>query len=222
MDDTILGGGDWLGGEADTAALHRMPFRDDGRTPQDVALRGKAGRKTQPGELVEGCRNHTGGLQGRKTCGTMRLADNGDGFQGGRHQLLGDCPVGGSVEINIQHHQLPAIVFHPVPWRSTQISCRERNGDRHPWGKVASAAHHHEGYVCWCHIPWLAQVIWCPGQGTMSWYLDGIWSGSQDTPHSADILIPAPDGGKGGGVLRACLTDPRWGNSGGPPITHNI
>ena len=50
----------------------------------------------------------------------------------------------------------------------------------------------------------------------------GVWSGSQDALHTADIMGPDPDGDKGGGPLWARLPDPQQGNSGEPPITHNF
>ena len=79
-----------------------------------MALRSKAVGKPQPGELGEGHCHHTGGLQGRRNRGVMRLSDGGDDPQEVSHQLLGYWPGGGPVEGDIWNHQLPAIVLHPV------------------------------------------------------------------------------------------------------------
>ena len=59
-------------------------------------------------------------------------------------------------------------------------------------------------------------------KGPMSGYPGRIWIGYQDAPHSADILIPATYGREGGGPLQACITEPHQGNSGGPPVTHDL
>ena len=56
----------------------------------------------------------------------------------------------------------------------------------------------------------------------MSGYPGGVWSGAQDAPHTAGIMGPAPDDGKGGGPLRARLPGTPLGNSGALPVTHNI
>ena len=53
----------------------------------------------------------------------------------------------------------------------------------------------------------------CPG---------GIWSGTQENPHPADVLGPDPDDGEGGGPLRAQFPEPPRGNSGGPTVTYDL
>ena len=75
----------------------------------------------------------------------------------------------------------------------------------HEW---EHSAHCHEGDGPAFHLLIPAQGLQCPGQGPMSGYPGGIWSGAQYDPHTMEILVPAPDGGKGGGVLWARLPDP--------------
>ena len=57
----------------------------------------------------------------------------------------------------------------------------------------------HEGDGPPFHTTQPTQVLRHPGQVPLSWYPGGVWSGDQYTPYPADILVPAPYGGKGGG-----------------------
>ena len=50
-------------------------------------------------------------------------------------------------------------------------------------------------------IPRPAQFLQLPGQGYLSGYPGGVWSGTQDAPHTSDILGPNTYGGEGGGAL---------------------
>ena len=77
-------------------------------------MRSEARGIPRPGELGEGRCFNTGGLQGGRTHGAMRLEDGGDDLQGGRHHFLGDWPGGGLMEGYIRHHQSLIIVFHLV------------------------------------------------------------------------------------------------------------